>query len=192
MHTPTCNYDLKERGESMAKTGAGAFRVAIIVALACSAMLLIGVGQGPARANHTFNVTAVSGSAYGYFSSVSLFGGPPNTRGPAPTVTLPPGGSAVPVTATAATTTVTYGPATVFSSGPLTVSTQGTIGAGGSVTSSVDIQTVNRGGSEVFTATNLSGSCTASGAGASGATTITNGRLRTSEGNPTWWGTRPS
>lgn len=157
-----------------------ATRRPIVVALLCSAMLLSGVGQGPARAD----VTAVSGSAYGYFSNVSLFGGPAATRGPAPTVTLPAAGSAVPITATAPTGSAQYGPALIFSSGPINVSTQGTTGPAGSVTSSSTISGVNTSGQEVFTAGSVSSTCTATEAGVSGSTTITNGTLQTSEGDP--------
>lgn len=128
-------------------------------------------------------VTAVSGSAYGYTASVSLFGGPSSTRGPAPAVTLPPGGSA-PITATALTGLVQYGPAILFSSGPLTVSTQGTIGPVGSVTSTTNITGVNTSGQEVFTASNVASTSTASATGVIGSTTITNGTLQISEGNP--------
>ena len=75
-----------------------------------------------------------TGSAYGYFLSVRLFGGDLMTSGPAPTVTLPsPGGSAAAVTATAANGVASAGPARFFTSGQLDVSTQGTP-AGGSVT----------------------------------------------------------
>ena len=130
------------------------------------------------------DVTEVRGGAYGVFASVSLFGGPPGVRGPMPTVTLPPGGSATPITASAASLLVQFGPAILFSSGPATVSTQGTTGPAGSVTSSADIQTVNTSGQEVFTASRVQSSCTASEAGVSGTTTITGGTLQTSEGNP--------
>ena len=51
----------------------------------------------PARAG-----AAVKGNAYGYFGNVSLFGGPLNPRGPAPQVSLPAAGSAVPLTASSA------------------------------------------------------------------------------------------
>jgi len=97
-------------------------------------------------------VTAVKGSAYGYFTDVSLFGGPSSTHGPAPQVNLPAAGSATPITDTLPEGGKgQYGPAVVFGgiwpdeapsgppSGPITVSTQGTMGADGSVISSVDI-----------------------------------------------------
>jgi Bacterial Ig-like domain len=145
------------------------------------ALVLIGIGQGSANAE----VTGVKGNAYGYFASVSLFGGPPNTRGPTPTVTLPSSGSATPITATAPTGLVQIGPAILFSSGQLDVSTRGTTGSTGLVTSSTNIQSVNTSGNEVFTADNVASRCTATEADiSSGSTTITNGTLQTSEGNP--------
>lgn len=126
--------------------------------------------------------TAVGGGAYGYFVSVSLFGGPAASRGPAPTVTLPAAGSATPVTDTAASGMGQFGPATIFSSGKLDVSTQGT--PGGSVTSSANIANVNASGQEVLTAATAASTCTASATGATGSATFTGAKLRTSEGNP--------
>lgn len=129
-------------------------------------------------------VTDVSGSAYGYFTSVGLFGGAPATRGPAPTVTLPPGGSATPITASAPTGEAVYGPAQIFTSGRIEVSTQGTTGAGGSVTSTANIQNANRGGQEQLTASAIASKCTASDTGITGSVTLTGGRLITNDNNP--------
>lgn len=166
----------------MVQTLVGALRRPIFVVLVCSGMLLIGVGQGPARASHTFDFTAVKGSAYGYSSNVSFFN-QPSTAGPTPTVTLPPGGSSVPITATAPTGNAQHGPASIFTTGPLNVSTQGSTGPSGPVTSSADILNVNRSGQEVFTAARLTSACTATGAGASVSATITNGTLQTDSGD---------
>src|SRR5918997_4483913 len=142
-------------------------RVRLAGLVGAGVLLAAGVaGLGPVPASA--DVESVKGSAYGYFGSISLFGGPANTRGPAPVVTLPPEGSAVPLTASAATGSVVYGPATFFSSGPITVTTQGTTGPGGSVTSTTDIQTVNTSDSEVLTATRITSTCTASETGVSG------------------------
>jgi hypothetical protein len=81
-------------------------------------------------------VTDVTGSAYGAYGNISLFGGLYNPQGPGvPTVTLPSGGSSTAVTATAATKSVVFGPAVFFRSGTVNLSTQGTPGSG-SVTSS--------------------------------------------------------
>ena len=124
-----------------------------------------------------------SGGAFGRYTTVALFGGPPGPNGPAPQVTLPSTGSATPVTATSPTGEVRYGPAVLFTSRQIEVSTQGT--PGGTVTSSAKITDVNTSKQEVLTATGLSSTCNASpGAGPTGSTTITGGRLMTSEGNP--------
>lgn len=83
----------------MAPSRTRSYRLLVVTGAALAAML-IGVGQAPALATHR-TVTAVKGSAYGYYLSVSLFGGSPNTRGPAPTVTLAADASNSPQTATA-------------------------------------------------------------------------------------------
>jgi hypothetical protein len=112
-------------------------------------------------------VTSVKGSACAYISNVGLFGGPQaklgcapqagtsaapaNASTLAPSVALPPEGSATPITATDVDgSQARYGPATITGgiwpenvasptpSGPESVSTQGTP-AGGTVTSSADI-----------------------------------------------------
>ncbi len=80
--------------------------------------------------------------------------------------------------------TAQYGPAIIFSAGQMDVSSRGTTGQGGSVTSSTSVQNVNKSGQEVFTASAVSSTCTASQAGVSGSSTITNGTLQVSEGNP--------
>lgn len=127
-------------------------------------------------------VTQVSGEAVGYESNIGLFNGPPTRKGPAPKVTLPAGGSAQPVTATEPEGLAQYGPAIIFSSGRLRVSTQGTLGANGSVTSSADIENQNRSEQEVFTAARVQSSCKADESGGSGSTTLQGGTLRVSEG----------
>jgi hypothetical protein len=164
----------------MARSRVRTVRTWAAVALALAAVST-GVGVHPATAD----VTAVRGSAFGYSTTVSLFKGPAADRGPAPTVTLPTTGSAAPVTGSAATGDARYGPGIIFTSGPITVSTQGTTGPTGSVTSSTSIQNVNTSGQEVFTATGVTSTCTASQSGApSGSTTITGGKLQTNDGDP--------
>ena len=155
-------------------------RSILVVAIAVGTGLI--VLSGPSKAD----VSAVRGSAYGYFSSVSLFGGPAMTRGPAPTIALPPGG-----TNSVPNAIIQYGPAILFSSDQITVSSTGTTGPAGSVTSTATIDNINKSttqptltGSEVFTADRLSSTCTASESGVSGSTTVTNGTVRTSEGDP--------
>ncbi len=147
--------------------------------LALAAIVLIGVGQGAAQAD----VTGVKGSAYGYSCSVSAFGNSCTPPGPTPTVTLAPDASNSPQTASAASARASAGPATIFSSGRLDVSTQGTTGSTGSVTSSTNIANVNASGQENFTAANLASSCTASETAVSGSTTITGGTLMTDNGD---------
>lgn len=162
----------------MARSGFRTLRAGAVAALLFCG-LLVGIVPGPASAD----VTAVQGSAYGYFAdNISIFGGAQPDTGPVPTVALPAGGSANPVTGSAATGLVKYGPATIFSSGAITLSTQGTTGPSGSVTTSASLANVNSSGQEVFTASALSSTCTASESGRSGSTTITGGRLIVSEG----------
>ncbi|MGI8810424.1 MAG: hypothetical protein ACR2KK_21745 [Acidimicrobiales bacterium] len=147
---------------------------------------------------------SVSGRACGYFADVSLFGGPKNLRGcgqpasaPAtnasPSVTLPAAGSATPITASDPDgATADYGPAKIFAgkypddpnavappSGPLNVSTEGTPGAGGKVTSSASVGSPRGVGPAPVVADGVSSTCTASESGVSGSTTITNGKLET-------------
>ncbi|MDQ4133439.1 MAG: hypothetical protein M3179_09590 [Actinomycetota bacterium] len=161
------------------------------------------VGTTPSQAD----VSAVKGSAFGYTLSVSLFGGQPNIRGvgqfpctstnpptppgcapnPAlsdsPAVNLPPTGGNESQTDPEGPT-AQVGPAIIFSSGAIDVSTQGTLGPNGSVTSTADIQNVNKSRQEVFTATSLSSSCTASEGGITATTEVIGGTVITSEGNP--------
>jgi hypothetical protein len=98
------------------------------------------------------DVTVVSGGAFGHYTKVGLFGGPQVAVGPIPDVRLPPAGAEQPLTAFEASGSAVYGPAHIFGgiwpatgvdvappSGPTTVTTKGTIGARGSVTSTVDI-----------------------------------------------------
>ena len=125
-------------------------------------------------------VGGVSGGAYGFFTSVSLFGSPAATRGPAPTVTLPAGGSADPVTASAPTGDAEFGPAILFTSDQIDVSTQGV--PGGTVTSSAKVANVNRSGQEQLTAATAASTCTASSSGQTGSATFTGAKLTTSQG----------
>jgi hypothetical protein len=123
--------------------------------------------------------TALGGGAYGYFTSVGLFGGAAATRGPEPSVTLPAAGADPPLTATLPSARAAYGPAEIFTSGKIDVSTQGTAGAGGSARSSASLTDVGPG---PFVAQSLSSTCTASSTGRSGSVTVTGGKITTSEG----------
>ncbi len=141
------------------------------------------------------DVSAVTGSAFGYSAPNSvLFGVPQPPVGPVPTVTLPASGSATPVTATAPSGRVAYGPGILFTSGPIDVSTQGTTGPMGSVTSTAHVTTVptEQTAGEILYAGDIRATCTASETGISGSTTLagpgdaghTSATLRTSDGNP--------
>ncbi len=106
------------------------------------------IGPAPAGAD----VTVVSGGAFGHWTKVGLFGGPQVAVGPLPDVRLPATGAEQPLTAFEASGSAVYGPAHIFGgiwpatgvdvappSGPTTVTTKGTLGPRGSVTSTVDI-----------------------------------------------------
>ena len=149
------------------------------------------VSPSPAGAD----VTAVSGGAFGHYTKVSLFGGPSVPVGPLPDVRLPPTGSEQPLVATEAAGSAVYGPAHIFGgvwpidvdvappSGPTTVTTKGTLGPRGSVTSTVDIvlrtppDPKSPGGFGPLPPTQgdeLHTTCTASEAGVSGSTRLVN------------------
>ena len=168
---------MEHRGR-MAQARMGAVRRPTAIALVSSAMLLIGLGQASANA-----ATAVSGGAYGYSCTVSAFGTPCTPAGPTPAVSLASNASNSPQSAGAASARADSGPATIFSSGAITVGTQGTLGPPGSVTSTAKITNVNASGNENFTASNLAGSCSATESGATGSTAITGGTLQTDNGD---------
>ena len=151
-------------------TGSRAWRVTLAAVTVCATIVMV-----PGASNA--EVTAVSGSAYAYFADVTVPINGHQVRGPAPTVTLPPGG-----TQSVASTSVVAGPATLFTSGPATVKSEQVTGQAWRVESSVDIQTVNTSGQEVFTASRWQSLCRAGESGTSGSTTITNGTLRIDSG----------
>ncbi|HEX2192924.1 MAG TPA: hypothetical protein VHH09_06990 [Acidimicrobiales bacterium] len=154
-------------------------RVATLIALLAGLFAFVAT---PSSAD----VTAVQGSASGYETrDFSLFRGPQTPVPPTPTVTLASDASNSPQTATAPTGIISYGPAFLFTSDTIEVSTSGTLGAGGSVESRASIQNINRAasqpatGSEVFSADSLVSTCRADESGApTGSTTVTNGELR--------------
>ena len=156
--------------------------------VSAAALVLAGLGLSPAQADHQV-VTDVEGSAYGCYGNTTFSftqpPPPPTIYGPIAEVTLPEGGSATPVTASAPECQILAfpgGPA-VFSSGPLATSTQGTTGPTGSVTSTATLGPVNTSGQENFTATSLSSTCTANESGVTGSTTVTGGVVET-DGDP--------
>ncbi|MCA1692741.1 MAG: hypothetical protein LC733_11290 [Actinobacteria bacterium] len=126
--------------------------------------LLIGIAQSPAAAD----VTSVRGYACGFITNVGLFGGPQSRMGCnpqisrhgsapvgpttlSPSVALPSTGSPEISAHDADGIRHVFGPATITGgrwtadlgtappSGPITVRTAGTIGAGGTVTASTDV-----------------------------------------------------
>jgi hypothetical protein len=142
-------------------TRSGFSRLAVVITVVAAGLAVLHAAP-PASAV----VTSVKGSACGYISNVGLFGGPQHLQGCgttadpgdlsySPFVSLPPTGSAAPITETDPDgaraiegPAVLYGgrapcdptncPAGVPPSGPMTVSTVGTP-AGGTVASSTDI-----------------------------------------------------
>jgi hypothetical protein len=77
----------------------------------------------------------LAGSAFGDRAQVTTVLGALANSGPTPTVTLPPGGSAVPLTDGVATVALPG----LLNTGIITVSTQGTVGPTGSVQSSAQV-----------------------------------------------------
>jgi len=179
------------------RQGVQRMRPVVVVA----AMVALGAASFAFAAPSGADVGEVSGGAFGHWTNVSLFGGPSSVRGPTPTVTLPSGGADPALTAKVASASAVYGPATIFGgkwpldqdtappSGPITVSTRGTTGPGGSVTSTVDIvlrdppnaaspggfgPTVPNEGDE------LHSTCTADESGATGSVRFKNAILATS------------
>lgn len=115
------------------------------------------------------DVTTVTGSAYGASVNVTTLVGTVVNLPPTPIVTLPAAGSAVPVTASAVSVNVA-----VLKTGVLNASTQGTLGAGGSVTSSANVANpaVGLGLLNALTATAVGSTCTSNEAGSSGTATV--------------------
>ena len=122
------------------------------------------------------DVTTVTGSATGASATLTTLAGINADIPPQPVVTLPAAGSAAPVTNTLASLNVL-----VLKTGVLNVSTQGTLGAGGSVTSSSDVANPVVGipalAPNVLRATAVGSSCTSNEAGSSGTATIANLKL---------------
>lgn len=147
--------------------------------LALSVAVLIGIWQRPALAD----VSEVTGAAYGFSSTISLFDGPAVVSGPLPVVSLPPAGSAEVITQSDPHGALAkQGPAIVVRATALTVSTEGTTGPDGSVTSSASV--VFDGSSDdridPFSADGLASRCTARESEVTGSTTLDNAFLVTS------------
>ena len=157
----------------MVHSRVGTGRQRLTAGLVFSAMVLAALSQGSVGAQ----VAEVAGAASGYYAEIALFGAEQDPVGPAPEVILPATGGSE--TATDPSAEVVFGPATIFTSGPLTVTTEGTTGPTGAVTSTATIETINTSGDEVFTAANASSTCTATENGVTGSTTITGGTILT-------------
>jgi hypothetical protein len=142
------------------------------------ALLTVGAATFASAGPSAADVSEVGGGAFGFSASVSLFGGPAQTRGPAPTVDLPANGSASPITASNPSGSAQFGPAEIFESGQLTVSTKGTTGPGGSVESSATVTGIPGGPGPVLYG-ELKSSCTAREGEVSGTTSVTGGTLET-------------
>ncbi len=125
------------------------------------------------------DVTAVSGRALGATGTVSFFGSPPFTLEPIPDVTLPPGGGQV--SDSVPSIFFQVGPAPVLVTGRATVTSAGSPGPNGSVTSTATVQNPRIGES---TYALLSARCTASESGVSGSTTAVGGRVPVEDPNP--------
>ena len=149
------------------------------------ALLTVGAAMLALPSPASADVAEVGGGAFGYSApNVVIFGGAQRVVGPEPTVTLAADASNSPQRASAGTALVKFGPATLFSSGAITVSTEGSLGPGGSVRSSAEIDRVDTSGQELFTASRVESTCNASESGVSASTTIGGGTVQTSEGNP--------
>lgn len=148
-----------------------------VLAAAVCVSLLVGLGSGPALA--ASNVTAVNGSAFGYWArNISFWGGVQPDTGPTPSVALASNASNSPQNASVASGTVTYGPAVLFTSDGIAISSSGSLGSTGFARSSTTINNVNKAtsqptttGSEILTADRISSSCNATLSGVTGSTT---------------------
>ncbi|MCA1684371.1 MAG: YncE family protein, partial [Actinobacteria bacterium] len=147
-----------------------------------------GVAIGPASAPPPTTTTttvprSVTGRAFGYSWFLTTNGGAAPTAGPIPTVVLPEGGSDTPITAAAPTGEALFSVgAPFFTSGPITVSTQGTP-AGGTVTSAAEILDVNTTDLARLAANSLTSTCEATEAGVTRSATVTNGTVVTDTGD---------
>lgn len=115
------------------------------------ALITFGAGTFGSAASSGAQASGVSGSAFGHYTNVGLFGGPQGANGPAPMVTLPGNGADPALVATEPSAQAVYGPAKIFGgrwppnlaaappSGPISVSVKGKPGPDGSVTSTADI-----------------------------------------------------
>ncbi|HUR22406.1 MAG TPA: Ig-like domain-containing protein, partial [Acidimicrobiales bacterium] len=127
-------------------------------------------------------IQAVSGGAFGYYSNASLFGGPYEQRGPAPTVSLAANASNSPASAHSDTGAATYGPAHIFESGPIDVHADAALGRIGYAATSSTIQGIADRSQQYgpFIYDGIASSCRADRTGTDVGVTITNGVVETS------------
>ncbi|HEX2699595.1 MAG TPA: Ig-like domain-containing protein, partial [Acidimicrobiales bacterium] len=118
----------------------------------------------------------LTGNAYGFRADVSLFGGPPGSRGPAPTVALASDGADSPRDASVNSAEAVYGPATIFKSGPIDVHAEGALTPRRYATTKATVtghpDPAERPGPLLYDA--LVATCTATTAGSSGTMRATN------------------
>lgn len=138
--------------------------------------------RAAAGALQEVTVASVTGSAYGVYAKVSLFGGDPVTVGPVAAVSLPAGGSSTPVTGGAPAGAVAVGPAQLFQYDAISTRTQGTTGVNGSVTTSAKVTGGTDDPPGPVIAKSLASSCMATATKVSGTATITDGILETKYG----------
>lgn len=161
-------------------------RATVLTVAAALVGTLLGVGLPSANATH-MNVTSVRGSASGYWAdNISLFGGAQPDTGPTPSVNLASNASNSPQPGVAPSGQVQYGPAVLFTSDLIAVTTAGSLGTSGSVTSRSSIRNINKSviqlsatGSEIFTADSVSATATAGEGGVGGSTAVSNGTVET-------------
>jgi hypothetical protein len=143
-------------------------RVQLVALVALGAAVIFTAAPSGAQ------VSAVSGSAFGHSVSISLFGGPPFTSGPAPQVTLPAaGGQAGDSLASMRSAPPGNPPPVVFlETGLQEVSTSGQPGATGSATSTATVTNPNA-LSDFIVASQIQSTCTSDEGGSTGSTTLT-------------------
>ncbi|HVM13813.1 MAG TPA: hypothetical protein VM287_05745 [Egibacteraceae bacterium] len=162
----------------MAQVHIRAYRGLIVLAVL---MVTLAATFGAAVSASVADVTAVTSSAYGYYSNVGLFGGDPSERGPEPTVSVAADASNSPQEASVDSASAVYGPAELLRAGPIDVQAQGSLGVDGSATSSSRVQAdpdpEARLGPFLWDA--VDSTCTADGNGVNASATVTNGVVET-------------
>lgn len=141
--------------------------------------------MGIATASAAGSVTTVAGYAYGYRAyGITIFGGAQPDNGPTPTAELATNASNSPQSGASSSGSVQYGPAVLFTSDGIAVTTSGSLGTNGSVTSGSTILNVNHGGNdgEPLTASGIASMCSATTSGASGSTSVSGGTVVTNNG----------